>query len=495
MYEPFYLLHERFDPGAKNWIGWQVHPGLVRSIERWCSQIEPLEPLASSLITNRANVQAHFDRWCLKVRSLHGLARSSIIDLLAQHWLELLQQSPADPTLRLHWIALFMQRCATVGWQVWQLLPDRLRSIDLFEEIVSYAYSKIVNPNGVHLVLANFKPGTSQFVSGLNHLKAFIDRRIRYSIFPLLRETSGDPNFGRTNLGVAARYSRGEVNKALLCLHPADRVSDLLVLWQSFMLYRSQTGIPVNRLVAADFERIGQYYRQLSQQPIEQTGAEIQHQIELIGGAIRSYEIRPSVSLDAPISTGGVGTVAISWGETNLRSEGDLLQSLATQDILQIVRMELTKLLDEPTAKSPGRASCQQLFLLYYGLGLKQQQIGNIIHHNFGSTNNAGTVALHLRQGRKYLFQRIHTALKNAPPPLTDLEIDAAMSLLLETYFDRMLPQYLTKLALPVDPQSANGIVIAAMAQQLALELPADLVTTSIDRLLARLGIGTDIKP
>jgi hypothetical protein len=220
MYELFYLLHDRFDPEARNWITWKVDPELVRSIECWCNSIHQIEPIDRAFITNRVKIQAHFDRWYVEVQNLHGLDRSTIIDTISQHLLARLRQYPEDRTIRLHWNAFLMQRCVTVGWQIWRLFPQQMRSVGLFEEIVACGYSTVANP---HEVIANFQPGTSQLVSGLNHLKAFIDRRIRYSIFPYLREVSGDINFGRTNLGVAARHSRGEIIKALCCLYTVDR--------------------------------------------------------------------------------------------------------------------------------------------------------------------------------------------------------------------------------------------------------------------------------
>ncbi len=489
MYEPFYLLHERFDPAVKNWIGWKVAPVLVRSIEDWCGQLEPLEPIDAALITDRVKIQAHFDRWCARASGSHGLERSSIVDLFAQHLLARLQQFPADRTTGLHWLALFGQRCTTVGWQVWRMQPQPVRSIESFEEIVSYAYSKIAARDEVHLVLANFQPGTSQFVSGLNHLKAFIDRRIRYSIFPYLRETSGDPNFGRTNLGIAARYSRGEVLKALRSVCAVDRSEDDIILWQCFDLYRRETGTAVNRLVADDFSEIAVMYHRRQASPIVLSGAEIAQRLEAIGAAIRRYELRQLHSLDAPISScNDTNSPGIAWGEINLLHEQDLLQSLANQEILHSVWLAVTNLCDELVSnRTP---SCKQLFWLYYGLGLKQHQIGEIIQLNFGLTDNPGSIALRLRRARKRLFGCIHTKLKNTPPQMSDRDIDAAMGVVLELYFDRELTRCSRSISPPADrsPDIWRASLQNLLAGHLSLILPIDLVQTSLDRLIDRLG-------
>jgi hypothetical protein len=497
MYELFYLIPDRFDPEAKNWIAWKVNPVLVRSIECWCNSIHQLEPIDREFITNRVKIQAHFDRWYTEVQTLQGLDRSTIVDTIAQHLLARLRQYPEDRTIRLHWNAFLMQRCVTIGWQIWRLFPQQMRSIGLFEEIVACSYSKIANPNEVQLVLATFKPGTSQLVSGLNHLKAFIDRWIRYSTFPYLRELSGDANFGRTNLGVAARHSRGEIIKALRCSYTADRVNDEIILWQYFDIYRRETGIHVNHLVETDFEQIGQFYQQQLQHSVRLTGAEISQRLEAIGSAVRKYKLRQPLSLDASILTQGENnTAAISLGETNLLDDGDLLAAQESQEILGIVRMEIINLINE-TYLDRKIPSCQQLFWLYYGFQKKltQQQIGKIICRNFDLNPNPGSVSLRLRNGRNSLFQRIHTAIGNEPPQLTVQEIDAAMGMVLEMYLESAtLEPLLQEVSLQLnilpsrvsDTQKSQFIerVTTRIEAKTKLDLRFDFVQTAIEQIV-----------
>jgi hypothetical protein len=485
MYELFYLLHDRFDPEAKNWIAWKVNPELVRSIECWCNSIHQLEPIDREFITNRVKIQAHFDRWYIEGQTQHGLDRSSLIDLLAQHLLAKLQRHPEDPIVQQHWIAFLMHRCVTVGWKIWRFNPQQTRSFGLFEDIVVYGYSKIANPDEF---ITNFKPGTSQLVSGLNHLKAFIDGRIRYSIFPYLRQESGDPNFGRSNLGVAARHSRSEIIKALQCLHPADRVNDEIILWQCFDSYRRETGIHVNRLVETDFEQIGQWYQQRLDCSIDLTGAKIRQQLEEIGNAVRQYKSCQPLSLDASIITQGKNnTGSISLGETNLINDGDLLAAQSSQEILQLVRREVKKMIDERSL-SNNNPSCQQLFWLYYGLKLKQQQIGKIIDRNFGLTNNPGNVSRRMRQGRYSLFQRIHIAIQNEPPQLTEKEIDAAMSTVLEMYFETAIPSLLGdlphQLNVPLQKPELVEAIATWIETKIHLQLQFDFVQTAIEHII-----------
>ncbi len=495
MYEAFYLLHDRFNPETTGWIAWKVNPVLVRSIERWCRQILDLEPIDRELITNRHKIKEHFDRWYLRVQATHGLNRESLVNALANYLLARLQQHPRDPIVRWHWIAFFMHRCVTTIWKIWRLMPQQVRSIDLFEEIVCCSYSKIANLNEVHLVLANFNPGASELVSGINHLKAFIDRRIRYSIFPNLREISGDPNFGRTNLGVVTRSSRGEILKALRCLYAADRVDDEIILWQSFDLYRKQTGRHANQLVVADFAQVGQFYQQRLDRSISFTGAEIKQRLEAIGSAVRTYNLRQPLALDAPISNDE--DRHSTWHETSLLVGKDLLKTLESQEILRIVRMEIINFLDEGSQQQH-KPSSQQLFWLYYGLDLNQQQIGKIMHLNFGLTNNSGNISRSLSKGRSYLFDRIHTALNNRSPQLTAKEIDAAMGLVLKMYFDRAIDTLLNsisaRLNIPPHVQLSNSqqaeiesALHTWIEEKNHLRLPIDLVKTNMMLIIARL--------
>ena len=496
MYELFYLLHDRFDPEARNWVAWKVNPVLVRSIECWCNSIHQLEPIDREFITNRVKIQAHFDRWQLEVQTLQALNRSSLVDLLTQHLLTQLRQHPQDRTIGQHWLAFLMQRCVAVGWQIWRIVPQQMRSVGLFEDIVVYGYSTITNPDRV---LENFQPGTSQLVSGLNHLKAFVDRRIKYSIFPYLRTEFRDPNFGRTNLGVAARHSRGQLIKALQCLSTTDRVNDEIILWQCFDSYRRENGVHVDRLIESDFEQIGQFYHQSIQHQVHLTGAEIRQRIDAIGSAVRQYQLCQTLSLDALIITQGENNTGVmSLGETNPIDRGDLLVAIESQEILGIVHMEIINLINE-TYLDRKKPSCQQLFWLYYGFKKKltQQQIGKIICRNFDLNPNPGSVSLRLRNGRNFLFQRICTAIGNEPPQLTvQEEIDAAMKMVLEMYFESAtLEPLLQEVTLQLnivpgsqvsDTQKSIFIerVTTGIEAKINLNLRFDFVQTAIEQIV-----------
>jgi hypothetical protein len=486
MYETFYLLHDCFEPAATNGIRRKISPELVRSIERYCCQsVREIAPIDRALITNAAAVRAHFQEWG-RVLVGDGLEPEQIIDAFAAYLLAQLQQSSTDAAIQAHWIAFFQQRCAIVSRQVWQMVPESARSIELFEEFVSHSYGGIANLQEVRLVFANFRTEHSEYVSGLNHIKAYVDRRIRYSLQPYARQLAADPNVGLSDLGVAARYSRSAVSKALAYFHPSERVADLLVLWGWFDRYRRDTGIPVNRLTASDFIQIGNDYQHSCPHVPSLTWEAVKQQLIDIGTAIRRHQSQRTDSLDVRLGSEGEG---IALGDTKLGNQHDLLQSLAARQIVRQANRELTTLLDEPTIAS--KPSPQQLFWLYYGLRLTQQQIGTLVALNFGLNPSPGSISLRLTKSHRYLFDRLHATLDNAPPTRTHLEINAAMSELLTAYFHDRMPQLLRSRLIKLqlrssqltDSQKAEIVttLVSSLAKKIDLQIPIAATAINIE--------------
>jgi hypothetical protein len=488
MYETFYLLHDRFEPAATNGIGRKISPELVRSIERYCSRaVREIEPLDRESITDLVAVRTHFAAWGERVRVRDGWEPQQLVDAFAAHLLAQLQQSPLDVTIQTHWMAFFQHRCAIVSRQVWQMVRESERAIELFEEFVSYSYGGIANLNEVRQVFANFCVDRSEYVSGLNHIKAYVDRRIRYSLQPYARQLAADPNVGLSDLGVAARYSRSAVRKALVYFQPIDRVEDLLVLWGWFDRYRRDTGIHANRLTANDFVQIANDYQRSSPHSSTLTWEAVKQRLTDIGAAIRRHQSQRTDSLDARLGSEGEG---IALGETKLGTQHDFLQSLAARQIVRQAHRELTTLLDEPTiAHTP---SPQQLFWLYYGLRLTQQQIGRLVALNFGLNDSPGSISLRLTRSHRYLFDRLHATLHNEPPNRTHLEINAAMSELLTAYFHERMPQLLrsrlAKLELRsllqlTDLQKVEIVTafVNSLARKIALQIPIAQMSINLD--------------
>ncbi len=438
--ESFYTLHDDFDPTVPSWLRWRVCPILVRSIECWCREIYPFEPIESQFIRDRVRVKQHFNRWFLQVQAVQELDRSTLIESFCQHLFTMLRSHPQNSTIQRHWIAFFMHRCVAVGWKIWRSIPIELQSFCLFQEIITISYHQISNFSEVNPILVNFTPDQSELVSKLKHITAYLDRQIKYSILPDLRQILGEPNFGRSNLGVAARYSLTKIRQALADAQLAD-VEEYLILWQCFSIYRRETGISSHRMVNTDFQAIQHNYQIRSIQAIDFLGEmNVKTRLEQIGKIVRDSLSSKLLDLDVHINE------FQSLADTIPSNSPDLLECQISQAKWQVINLETEALCrrKHPLTQIP---SHQQLFWLYYGLGFNQSQIGKILQANFQLNPNPGSVSLRLTNGRKYLFDRIHSALQNSPPVMTKKEIDQTMGELLEQYFESIISEQLSTLA------------------------------------------------
>jgi hypothetical protein len=437
--EPFYTLHDDFDSTLPGRVRWRVCPKLVRSIERWCQDIYQFEAIDPQFITDRLRVKKHFDDWFVQVQAVQKLDRSTLLESFCKYLFTMLRSHPQNPTIQRHWIAFFMHRCVAVGWKMWRSTPLEMQSFSLFEEIITISYHQIGKFNEVNPILANFTPETSQLVGKLNHITAYLDRQIKYSILPDLRKILGEPNFGRTNLGVAARYSLSKIQQALVHSQLAD-IEEYQILWQCFSIYKREIGVSVYQMVSSDFQEIDRIYQIRSIHALDfLKGSDVKTRLEQIGKILRDSLLCKPLDLDANINE------FQSLVDTIPSNSPDLLEDQISQAKWQVINLEIADICcgKHPPEKRP---SHQQLFWLYYGLGLKQNQIGKILQANFQLNPNPGSVSLRLTNGRQYLFDRIHTVFENSPPALTKQEIDLTIGELLERYFESIICQQLSTL-------------------------------------------------
>jgi hypothetical protein len=458
--ESFYTLHDDFDPDAAGGVRWRVCPILVRSIERWCSQIHYIEPIDRQDILDRSRVRHHFNRWCLQVEMLdrcsftdapqaagepsHRITsllnpQTSFTESLCEYLLVMLRRYPQDPTIQRHWIAFFMHRCVVVGWKIWKSTPSKLRSFCLFQEITIFGHRQLPDFNQATPFLANFAPEKSQLVNGLDRITVYLDRQIKYSILPDLRKVLGDPNFGRSNLGVASRCSLSKIEAALKNIQLTEiELEEYKILWQCFSIYKKETGIAANLMGASDFQTVEQNYRIRSMQTMNiLKGTDVKTLLESIGKIVRDFMLRETVNLDANINE------SQSLADITPDRTQNLFEYQIFQERLNIFNTEIEKICTEPNLSNLN-PSHKQLFWLRYGLDLKQSQIGMILQANFPSNDaNPGSVCRRLSRSHQQVFDRIHLALKNTPPPITEREINTAVSGLLEHYFDSMISAHI----------------------------------------------------
>jgi hypothetical protein len=511
-FELFYLFHDDFDSQSADGTRKRVCPTLVRSIERWLSQFHDLEPIDAKYTSDRGLVSQHFNRWCFQIEHLpllpdRNLQRSiaSLIDpqailveYFSQHLLTTLRSNPQNSIVQRHWIAFYMQRCVVVAWRIWRKLPLEMQSLHLFREIVTFGYCRMPNfkdINNAKGFLKNFDPEKSVMVSGINHVKAYVNEQIEQSLLPDLRKILGDPYYTYSDLGVAARCSAIQVNNALKNINRSDTdIEEYEILWKCFRDYKKQTGIAVPDLVESDFIIIDEEYRAKSIHfSTFLNGTDIKSRIEQVGNAVHKFVFRPPISLDLPIGESG----------TLISIIPDRKQNLAEYQITKkkwgFVRDGINSICHElhPSGKKRNLHH-KHLLWLHHGLDLKYTQIGIILRGNSRSDDhNAGTVSRLFSRSYKCGFDRIHTTLNHHRPSLSQKEINAAMSGLIQEYFDSFISQKILNLSYELGILEDHRISIAEevrlielltnwFQQEIDLYIPADLFNLSIKRILNR---------
>jgi hypothetical protein len=507
-FESFYLLHDDFDPQSTDGTRKRVCSTLVRSIERWLSQFHALEPIDRKYIHDRGSVSQHFTRWCLQIerlpspddnlqRSIAALpdpldAQAILLEHFCEHLFKALRSNPNSPIVQRHWTAFYMQRCVVVGWRTWRKLPFELQSLHLFREIVTFGHCRMPRFHESKGFLGKFEPDKSELVSGINHVKAYINGQIENSILPDLRKILGDPYYPYSDLGVAARCSKINITKALKNINRSDAdIDEYEILWKCFQIYKQETGIAANLLKDDDFQEIEQIYRSRSNRAIAfLTGTNTKTQIEYIGREVHQFMRQPPAYLDKPIN-----------GSQSLADiTPDPCQNIAEYRIVKeqfkAINDEIELVLSETHLPNGKRSYCKQLFWLRYGLDIKLVNIGIVLEDNHGLDPNPGSISRLLSNRHRYLFDRIHTTVTNRVPSISSKKINAAMGELLTHYFDITISKYVIEAAARLDLDEHNQylsiskehqlieMLTNCFQQQLELHIPAELFRSIIIKLL-----------
>jgi hypothetical protein len=510
-FESFYTLHDDFDPCTADGTRKRVCPTLVRSIERWLSQMYDYEPIDPKYLNDRGLVSQHFNRWCLQIEQLplpdghlqHSIAslldpQAILIEYFAQHLLKALRSNPKDRIVQRHWIAFYMQRCVVTGWRVWRKIPSQMQSLHLFRELVTFGHCRMPNFKDVDNAkgfLKNFDPNKSELVSGLTHVKAYIDGQIENSLLPDLRKILGDPYYTYSDLGVAARCSAINVNRALESINLSTTdIEQYEILWKCFQIYKKETGIHVPFLAESDFQLIKERYRFISlHSDTFLNGTDVKSRIEQVGNAVHQFVFRPPTSFDMPIGESGT---LIDFMPSQTKN---LIEYQITKERWKSVRTVINSICPElhPFGKKKNLLH-KHLLWLYYGLDLGMVQVGIILKDNSRSDDpNAGTISRLLSRSYKCIFDRVYTTPNQQRPVLSKKEIDAAMSGLIKEYFDSLISQQVLHLSAESDILSAYQVSIAEedrlikllanwFQQQIDLHIPDELFSLCIDRILDR---------
>ena len=183
------------------------------------------------------------------------------------------------------------------------------------------------------------------------------------------------------------------------------------------------------------------------------------------------------------------------------RSIGDLIPSNDTNLLKQAIDRERWEVINaqmkifcrgsQPVDIMP---SHQQVFWLYYGLGLTQAEIARVFNSNFNKCGNPGSVSRLLRGGRDRLSEQIYTALNHQMPIVTD-EIEASMIELIELYFDSVVTYYVVSVAgrlgleihakISVSRRIELGIILADWFQEKNMvQVPSEIIEAAISRII-----------
>jgi DNA-directed RNA polymerase specialized sigma subunit len=357
---------------------------------------------------------------------------------LARHLFLLLRQYPEKQLIQAHWQAFLFKRCEKVARQISCLLPnnsDRNLFLDLFQmgcELVDRPFD----------FLESFDECLPKFNYWYATLKKFSDHKIKFSLFPKVREITGLPTLGQSNLGLAARASRKLVKDALMNSRYQSNVSQYLLIWQCFQEVRKAVKLKVNKFKAERFQEIADRYNQLeSYEPLKIDGNEVKNYLEHIGSAIRELLDFKSLSLDTPL-------------DSNLESESSLknliadkatdLDSLSNYEMHQNIEKLKQTLIVFLNNLQP--IELQQILWLRHGLNFKQREMSVVL------LLDQTTLSRKLKKLYKEIFlQLVQTIEQNSNISLDcTLEAIAEIKILLDERYseqaDRFLIEILSRL-------------------------------------------------
>jgi hypothetical protein len=475
--ESFYL--EPSSGGTRQ----RVCSPLVRSIEGWCNDFHRLEPIDPKLITDRIRVRQHFDRWCRQVwkdRSDRFDTTETIVPLVrqlsqrqsgtlapgtrqiasspspqayatesfCQYLLAMSWRKPEDSLkrqressiLRQHWMAFYMNRCTAVAWEIWKFTPQNMRSPSLFQEIVASGYFQICSCDDlVGRMIAKFSPERPKLTRGLSHLKPYVDRQIKYSIFADLRKIFGDPNFGRTDSGLASRRNRIQIIQILRDNKlPDAEIEEYIILWQCLKTYQKETGLKVNKLEESDFQNIERNYRNRSANDIVfLQGTNARTRLNEIGKIIRDADATKIIPLESEINE-SQSVADITPDRRDLTPHDIDIETFA------IINMEIAKICMSLNPSQATDLIPQQLFWMSVGLGLNQTEIARIRVDNFETNDaNQGSLNRLISKSSEKLSTQIHLALNNSSSAISKKEVTNSIKVLLKDYFDTVIMDYI----------------------------------------------------
>jgi RNA polymerase sigma factor (sigma-70 family) len=402
-YESFFELPSVTNEDRLRWI---VDTGLSFNIKSLCEQIEPCDRSQESVTEMK----------------------------LARFLFLLLRQYPEDKLIQAHWQAFLFKRCEKVARQISYLLPTncyRNLFLDFFQmgcELVAFPFD----------FLESFDDRRPKLNYWYATLKKFSDHKIKFSLFPRVREIIGLPTLGQSDLGLAARASRKQVKEALMNSRYNLNSSQYLLIWQCFQEVRKSVKLEVNKFKVEQFQLICDRYHQLqSHERLKIDGNEIKSYLEDVGSALRQLLDFQPLSLDIFLDSNSESESSLKDFIADPATNIDGLSSYEMQQAIERLRQVLNELLENLKP-----VELQQILWLRHGLNLKQKEM------SLALALDQATISRKL----KTLYQEIFLQLAQIAHQGSQIDFEitseaiAEIKVLLDDYYTERVDRFLIEI-------------------------------------------------
>ncbi|MBD2139361.1 hypothetical protein H6F32_17730 [Anabaena sp. FACHB-1237] len=146
----------------------------------------------------------------------------------------------------------------------------------------------------------------------------YVDRKIKYQIFVILRELVGDTTIGHSNVGLAARTTSKRVQSSLeRAGYNHENTEQYMFFFNRFKEVRTSEILPSHLAISQwkedNYQLVADRYNEIKPETWESiNGAKSKIMLEKIGQAIRDYERSPIASHTVSIDAHGVESTVIS---------------------------------------------------------------------------------------------------------------------------------------------------------------------------------------
>jgi DNA-directed RNA polymerase specialized sigma24 family protein len=351
-------------------------------------------------------LRSHIELLSEQFNSLDVCNSETLESQIACYLFKQLRQHPEKLLLQKHWRSFLFRRCEKVAIAILRLIPNSSYSCflpDLFNmgfEVINDPLKFFRSFDENHSNFNGKQNSNSNYWYLYPKLKTFSDNKIKFCLFPKVRELTGFTTIGLTNLGLTSRSSRKQVIEALKQSQSPEIASQYLQAWQGLQEVKKSIKVKLNKFQPEHFQLIADRYNQLAPSQTRQIDREtICDWLEEIGRAIRRFLEPQSISLDCQFEE---GTTLIDILPSNQNLDEDLLSQWEINQTRIALRQFIASWLSEIE-----NFENRQILLLRYGFNLNQSRIAeelqrnqSTIHHHLNSLhqNILGQIGEWVRQ-------------------------------------------------------------------------------------------------